>query len=426
MRQVLYDRIKLEFMLRGKKKFVIGRGPLKRSKMRAQWRIVAVLLLVFIPWQATVLTQTSGVTSQVKQALLGESTTEGLGAAPVSEIRNLADPTHDYGIAVGGQLNGLSDEDLSERLKDIHDTGAGWLRFDLQWELVQSSGPTAYNWAVYDRIVDTVGKYQLKMIATLITTPQWARGSCQGGGCPPSDQAAFAAFAAKAAARYQPKGLQVWEVWDEPNTAESWQPKPDALAFAKLLQATYPALRMANPQAIVISGGLSSQPSDGVNIAEIDYLPQLYAAGVKGSFDALGAHPYTYPFIPSHNSQQGWSRLSQTASNLRQTMTANGDAAKKIWLTEFGAPTAGPAQAATMENHRTHDATHVDEELQAQMIGKAAELYRGYDWVGPLVWYTYADPGRVGPMGESGFGLVREDGTKKPAYSAFQKAIMGR
>lgn len=413
-------------MLRRKKKFVVGRGPVKRSRLRHPVRLAALLALVFVPWQAAVLTQTSGVTSQVKQALLGESTVEGTRPMPVPTIRNLADPTHDYGIATGTELLGLDEVALNKRLADIRAVGVGWLRLDVAWERVQPGGETTYNWSAYDRVIAAAGMHQLKMVATLAGAPVWARGDCSGGGCPPANPATFAVFAARAAARYQPMGLQVWEVWSEPNTARAWMPKPDAAAYTRLLQAVYPAIRQANPQAIVLSGGLSPVANDDENVAEIDYLPQLYAAGAKGYFDAVSAHPYTYPFIPSHNSQQGWSRLAFTANNLRQTMITNGDNAKKIWLTEFGAPTAGAGAAATMENHRTHDATFVDEELQAQIISKAAELYRGYDWVGPLIWSAYADPAPPRLQTGRNYGLVREDGTKKPAYAAFQKAITGR
>lgn len=413
-------------MLRRKKKFILGRGPVRRSALRHPVRLVVLLALVFVPWQAMVLAQTAGVTSRAKQALLGESITDGTGPLPVPTIRNLADPTHDYGIATGTELLKLDDITLAKRLSDIRAVGVGWLRLDIAWEDIQPSNGAAYNWEAYDRVIAAVGKQQLKMIGTLTAAPVWARGDCSGGGCPPANNATFASFAARAAARYQPMGLQVWEIWSEPNTARAWMPKPDAAAYARLLQAAYPAIRQANPQAIVISGGLAPVPTDDENSAEIDYLPQLYAAGAKGFFDAVGAHPYTYPFIPSHNSQQGWSRLAFTANNLRQTMTVNGDGAKKIWLTEFGAPTAGVGAAATMENHRTHDATYVDEELQAQIITKAAELYRDYDWVGPFIWAAYADPAPPRLQTARSYGIVREDGTKKPAYSALQRAITGQ
>lgn len=387
---------------------------------------VVVVTLLFVPWQAALLAQSVSVTSRVKQSLLGESVLEAAGPMPGPAVRSLADPLHDYGIAVSGkELSALGEEALIKRLNDIRAVGVGWLRFDMRWETVQPNAATVYDWSSYDRIVKAAASRQFKIIATLTGTPTWARKNCVSLACPPADPAQFAAFAARAATRYQPMGLQVWEIWQQPNTALAWAPKPDAAAYAKLLQATYPAIRIANPQAIVISGGLSPWPTDDKNIAEIDYLPQLYKAGAKGYFDALGAHPYTYPFIPSHNSQQGWSRLAFTANNLRATMTANGDAAKKIWITEFGAPTGGSGSPATMENHRTHQATHVDEELQAQIISRANELYRTYDWAGPLIWYTYSDPGRMTAGGHN-FGLLREDGTKKPAFTALQKAITGR
>ncbi|HSX29032.1 MAG TPA: cellulase family glycosylhydrolase [Candidatus Saccharimonadales bacterium] len=410
-------------MLKTKKKFILGRGPIKRSKMRWPVRLAAVCALLFIPWQAYVLTQTSDVTARVKHKLLGVSVTVGdTGPAPAPELRNLADPLHDYGIAIGPDVLQLDDAALQKRLAAMQAVGIGWVRVPIAWQDVQPRGPNDYTWTAYDRVIRALGKYQFKMIATLYSAPVWAKGACSAA-CPFANANQFAAFAARAATHYQPMGVQIWEVWSEPNTAASWQAQPDAIAYAKLLQATYPAIRQANPQAIVITGGLSPHPTDDDHIAEIEYLPQLYAAGAKGYFDAVGAHPYTYPFIPSHNSQQGWSRMSQTANNLRQTMIANGDAVKKIWITDFGAPTSGTGAAATMENHRTQDATHVDEEVQAQIITKAAELYRGYDWTGPLIWTTYADPGVVLPTGEQDFGIVHADGSKKPAYAAIQAAL---
>ena len=66
------------------------------------------------------------------------------------------------------------------------------------------------------------------------------------------------------------------------------------------------------------------------------FLQGIYARGGGGSFDAVGHHPYSYPYDPSGG--QAWNAFTQTGF-LYQIMVANGDGAKKVWGTESGAPT---------------------------------------------------------------------------------------
>ena len=64
--------------------------------------------------------------------------------------------------------------------------------------------------------------------------------------------------------------------------------------------------------------------------------------GGGGSFDAVGHHPYSYPYDPSGG--QSWNAFTQTGY-LYQIMVANGDGAKKVWGTESGAPTGNDPRA---------------------------------------------------------------------------------
>lgn len=105
-------------------------------------------------------------------------------------------------------------------------------------------------------------------------------------------------------------------------------------------------------------------------------------------------------------------------------MIANGDADKKIWITEYGAPTGGPGPSATVENSETATNTwHVDEPLQAKMLQEAVKLYKSYDWVGPFFWYSYKDAGTSQDSNENFFGLVRADGSHKPAYDTYKQSM---
>ena len=93
-------------------------------------------------------------------------------------------------------------------------------------------------------------------------------------------------------------------------------------------------------------------------------------------------------------------------------MIANGDGAKSIWATEFGAPTC------------TGDSTCVSEAQQALTITNAYTLWRTYSWAGPLISYMYQDTGTDQTNREDFFGFVRYDGTQKPAYAAFRAAAL--
>src|SRR5438128_12551629 len=96
-----------------------------------------------------------------------------------------------------------------------------------------------------------------------------------------------------------------------------------------------------------------------------------------------------------------------TSPSLRSVMVANGDGNKKIWMTEFGAPTNGPSGSS------------VSEPAQAAMLTKAYSLAGSYSWAGPLMWFSLRDQGTDTFTIENFFGMVRYDFSAKPSYSAY-------
>jgi hypothetical protein len=224
--------------------------------------------------------------------------------------------------------------------------------------------------------------------------------------------ATYAAFASEAVKRYAAMGVHAYEVWNEPNIAAFWQPAPDAAAYTELLRTAYPAIKAADPSAIVVTGGLSPAVTNETSIAPTDFLQGVYANGGQGAFDAVADHPYSWPAYPGET--QGWNAWYQMTGadpSLRSVMTANGDSDKKIWATEYGAPTNGPP------------GTFVSEATQAQMIATAFSLWQTYDWAGPLFIYQQRDLGTATDNRENFFGLVRADYSPKPAFDAYRAAV---
>jgi hypothetical protein len=330
-----------------------------------------------------------------------------------------------YGIAAGSSMPSLPPEELDRQLSGMAELGVSWVRFDIEWSQVGGAGAGLYDWSATDRVVAAAAAKGLRPLAILDYTPAWARtpDCTDGASCAPRDPAEFAAFAAAAATRYAGLGVRAWEIWNEPNLRQFYAPRPDPAGYTRLLQASSAAIRGVDPQAVVLTGGTApaATAADGSTITATDFLRGIYAAGGAGSFDAVAHHPYTFPYSPvTAYSGGAWS----DQATLHRIMAQHGDGAKKIWATEYGAPTGGPGTQITKDARREHPASsYVSEPLQAVIAVKAIRRYRKLDWAGPLFWYSYQDSGTDPASIENFFGLVRRDGSHKPAYAAFQSVI---
>jgi len=320
---------------------------------------------------------------------------------------------HYSGAAVGSSFLGLSAAQQNAELDSMVALGIGWIRFDFQWKNVQPNNGSSYNWAPIDAVVARVNAHHLQILGVIDYAPSWASGPCAAGtNCPPSSPALFAAFAKAAAQRYTSQGVTKWEIWDEPNNDVFWGGNTNCGAYSSDLIAAYIAIKQVNPTAGVISGGLAPESTSAGNMSPTDFLSCIYYNGGKGYFDAVGDHPYTFPQMPTQTGLGAWAQMMATSPSLRSIMIAHGDAGKRIWLTEFGAPTNGP------------DPTYyMSEWQQNSMVTAALNLYMTYDWAGPLFWYTFEDSGTSASTNENFFGLVRYDGSTKPAYTTLMWAI---
>ena len=329
------------------------------------------------------------------------------GSGRATEVTR-AEPAGHYGIAAGGNLHNLRPEELAHELDVYRAAGSRWIRIDVNWEVIQHAGPSSYNWEPFDRIVRGAGERGLQVLATIIYTPAWARPGTPAGTYPPADLGTFASFCAAAVRHYEPMGVHTWEIWNEPNRG-FWKPAPDPVRFTQLLGVAYETIKRADPQSFVVSGGLSPYGSlgeahpDGMN--PLTFLQKMYDAGARDHFDALGWHPYEWGVGLKFHPSSAWSQLIDTPTNVRSIMAARGDGAKKIWGTEYGAPTFSGGMS---------------EGAQADLLRSAYDKWTGWSWAGPLFWYSARDAGMNPGDREDHFGLVRRDFSPKPSMSAFQ------
>jgi hypothetical protein len=267
------------------------------------------------------------------------------------------------------------------------------------------------NFSGYDTLIANAAKDGVAPLFVLTGCPAWA---CPTGG--PANSATalpgWKAFVTAAVQRYGSNGsfwathpivpkvpVTSWQVLNEVNGSDQW-PSPDPAAYAAMLIATSASIRAADPAAKVVLSGLPQK----MTIWMKDYLPALYAVpGFKAAVDVIAIHGYAV--LPTD--------VPAILDTAKRIMIANGDAAKPLWITEMSWATAGPAHpfVTTEANQAAYLQTSWDTLLGCRARWNLDRVY----------WYGYSD--HAGTPDYWGYhnGLLRLDGTAKPALSAFEQ-----
>ncbi|WP_235658348.1 cellulase family glycosylhydrolase [Mycolicibacterium moriokaense] len=303
-------------------------------------------------------------------------------------------------------LYGETPADIDRSLDAMQSMGVQNVRILIPWGVVEPV-QGLYNWSTVDYIVNAANQRNMGVLGVLNSTPTWSEvpGQPPFAGAPTSPQA-YGDFAGQVAQRYAGK-ISAYEIWNEPNVYSSWLPKPDPAVYTQLLQAAYPAIKAADPNATVIGGVLMSTVGDGGNLAynPVSYLQQMYADGAQGNFDALSFHPYHYTLPFSQGGPYGDASAINQMSLMHQLMIDNGDGTKLIWASEYGEPTSAGAT----------------EDMQSSFIQDFLSSWSQIPYAGPSFIYTTRDVLTGSPNPEDTFGVLRSDWTWKPAAYVIQQ-----
>ena len=309
------------------------------------------------------------------------------------------------GIDLGGLRPGMTPGAMNGDLNLAHAASASLVRFEAPWQLLQPSArgqfdPTAL--ATLDSVVDGAAQRGMRVMLTVDGSPCWASSAPPSllGGCsasspatayPPSDPADYASMAHALVARYGNR-LAAFEVWNEPDHVnELYFAGPDKPThYAAILRAAYPAIKSADPIVTVLAGSLV-----GANGA---FLQALYAAGIKGYYDAISVHYYDL--------------VLASLRSIRAVMTAAGDHSP-VWLAEFGWTSCFPA-STTQGGHSC-----VTPASEAADLADTLGLLPAAGWVDAAFVYNLHDTAQYQ------FGLVDRGGARKPAFAAVRTAFAG-
>jgi hypothetical protein len=342
-----------------------------------------------------------------------------VGASPASARH----PSEFFGVVQGAQIHANDARKMAR-------TGVASMRIFIPWSAVQPSRRT-FDWGPTDARVGQLAARGVRTLPFLYATPSWLASQARTPPLRGKKKKAWERFLKNAVRRYgpggvywkggpaslfhqqcgcsrKPKPITAWQVWNEPNFTNYWKPKPSPRGYARLVKISHRAIASVNKHAKVILAGLVGY----ANQRAWSFLNRMYRVrGLKRAFDATAIHPY------ARNIRQ----LRLEIRKFHSVQKRNHDARTPVWLTEHGWG-SGP---------------HKLSELNKGLNGQKRLLKRSFRvilhnrkrWhVGRLFWFSWRDGGAF----QSGCnfcrsaGLLKRDGSPKPAWHAYRRFAKAR
>lgn len=265
----------------------------------------------------------------------------GAEPAPAPITVNKSSP---YGVVGNVAVNVRRDEH-KPYVDLLRESGAQWHREDLSWERLQPQRGGAYRWGgdgfgfqYFDESIAQVNAAGVSILGLLAYNPAWFKGKN-----PLMDDwiGDWQLYVYNVVSRYgrQRNQIKHWEIWNEENLKGYGYENGlySVEDYARLLRASAEMIRLADPQAVIVMGGLANIWSEVPEhyYDTFDYLERLGDAGGWGFFDVLNIHAYR-PGPPEGRFQRR-ERTMDLADEMRELdglMARFG--AKPVWFTEIG------------------------------------------------------------------------------------------
>lgn len=341
--------------------------------------------------------------------------------APLTSECPAADdaPLHLEGVRYG--INVFTFDTDMERVLNLSSiAGFGWVRQQIHWRDLEGE-EGQFVWRPLDRFVSAARAHDLRIMLSVVRSPQWATSEGHTG--LPDDPSTLARFLGKVAERYRGR-VSAYEIWNEPNLSHESGGKPgDPAHYLATLQAAYSAIKTADPCALVLSAPLAAtqDPEPEVATDDLPFFEALYTVE-EGTFlrsaDLVAVHPGAGP----HHPDERWPADAPEHSHhyfrhierLHQVMRRHNDP-RQVWITEVG---------WTVE--QAHGAPQpVSEQQQADyLVDMLWRVRQRYPWVsGVFVWnLNFAV---ITPRGDekATFGILNPDWSIRPAFLSLQHNV---
>jgi hypothetical protein len=300
------------------------------------------------------------------------------------------------------------------------ESGAGWEVVTLRWDKLQPA--SAAQWKAATTLEDGLAAARAAsrdVAVVLYGTPAWATDGQPGTGVPrglylPAGDSGnlWAAFVRQATAYFAARGVNHLTVWRNPDIppggrGSEWD--GSVQDYYQLVRLAYLAARAANPNAQIHLGGVGEHdPGWFARFLDI-VLDDATAPANNYYFDIATIHAYDSP-----------DKLFTLVQNHFYLMEQKGLPPKEVWINETNArPAVDPQVYPADKAFRQHPAITLEQQaayvVQAYALGFAAN--RG----ARIAVYRLVD--NLAQDGGEAFGLLRADGSERPAYRAYQLVV---
>lgn len=222
---------------------------------------------------------------------------------------------------LGMGMHGISDQKSLDMTKAL---GIKMVRNTMYWNEMEPETPGQLDTEYLQKWDDIVATAQANNIELEVVVHTWAQQTDVDYAHKEQAYQRFANFMAQMATRYP--SIHYWELFNEMDVG--WTDLfglnagiskiEQGKKYAQMLKIAYPAIKQANPNAIILTGGM-----DGTN----DFPDGIYQGGGKDYFDIFNIHTYGVSIVNSSVPR---------GERIRQIMNNNGDQSKPLWDTEFG------------------------------------------------------------------------------------------
>ena len=260
----------------------------------------------------------------------------------------------------------------------------GIVRMDVTWGKGEPR-PGQYDFSEYDTLLARLKRRGMRLLFII------DYGNPNYGNSPPTTQAQIQASVrfVSALVRHFAGEPVIWELWNEPNLAHFWPPKPDVDAYVRWCKAVVPAIRAQDPKACVIGPATSR--------VDLQFLEECFKRGYLELVDGVSVHPY-------RGADRGPETVLPEYEDLRTLIAEYAPAGKKIPI---------------LSGEWGYSTTRMSRELQGKYLPRQwlTNLSAG---VPVSIWYDWHDDGRDPKDPEHNFGTVTWDYKPKPAYLAMR------
>ena len=264
--------------------------------------------------------------------------------------------------------------------------GIPHVRERLKWRDVNAK-PGSFDWMQYMYNADLLHARHILVSGMFHDTPDWVDGRKRRL---PADLAAVRDFCHRVATAFGDR-MGDWEFWNEPDihaASPAWD-------YAAALKAAWFGFKAARPEMPVAPAGMA-EGAGGF------FMRALFENDVAKFADVFNYH--TYSPLSAYRKQ---------FADLYAFLDEYGVGDRAVWLTEVGGNVEGPAADKGRMGCKAHSPEQ--EMVMAEFCAKSLVLLRMHG-IARAYWFVFCPYAEQG--GRKDWGLMRWDGTVKPAYAA--------